>query len=92
MKCRPAASESLVNASFVCRICFVFHTLLSVAYNCENSDIEEIDIPTDVLPYQFEPQALLMPACLSNSSTDLSSCAESNVDETDGSTTDVDIW
>ena len=65
--------------------------LLSVAYNCENSDIEEIDIPTDVLPYQCEPQALPMPACLSNSGTDSSSCVESNVDKTDGSTTDVNI-
>ena len=63
-----------------------------MAYNCENSNIEEIDIPTNVLPYQFEPQALPMPACLSNSSTDSSSCAKSIVDETDGSTTDVDIW
>ena len=92
MKCKPAASESLVNASFVCRICFIFHTLFSMVYNCENSGIEEIDIPTDIMPYQlFEPQALPMPACLSNSSTDSSSCAESNVDETNGSTTDVDI-
>ena len=84
MKCRPAASESIVNASFVCKICFIFHTLLSVAYNCENSDIEEIDIPTYVLPYRFEPQAQTMPACLSNSSTDSGSYAESSVDETDG--------
>ena len=91
MKCRPAASELLANASFVCRICFIFHMLPSMAYDCENSHIE-IDILTDVLPYQFEPQALPMPARLSNSSINSRSCTESNVDETDGSTTDVDIW
>ena len=46
-----------------------------MGYSCENSDIEEIDIPTVVLPYQFEPQALGMPAGTSNSSNDSSSCA-----------------
>ena len=49
--------------------------------NSDSSDIEEIDIPTLVLPYQYEPLPM---KATDYSSESEASRVEENVDEVDG--------
>ena len=58
--------------------------------NSESSDIEEIEIPTLVLPYDYEPPTMTSAECYSDS--DESWDAEENVDDTDGPNRDVTNW
>ena len=48
---------------FVIIVKHYYRTYGTMAYSSDNSDIEEIEIPIIVLPYQFEPLALAMSQC-----------------------------
>ena len=68
----------------------------TIAMDCisEHSDVEEIEIPTVILPYQFEPLASAMPSSskTTSDSDGSSSYIESDVDEIDLAATDISTW
>ena len=57
--------------------------------NSDSSDIEEIDIPTLVLPYQYEPPPM---KATEYSSKSEASSVEENVYEVDGPILSVNSW
>ena len=67
-----------------------------MAWNCSNArsdcEIKEIDIPTVILPYQFEPLAIDHPELQYSSDLDSTSSEEFDEIETDSPPPAIETW